>query len=274
MFIPTGNFITEENKKVYKSIILINALTQSERRFKIVSDLEDRLLEPLFIELLSKGYIAIDGMYYAATEKGIQALDVFMQRYDEYLRFYDVFSLIDLTAAEFAFKRYFDFDSDESWNQFKTDPRFEDLRIAVAMFKDINPAEIVFMSFINENRFSFTTTGWQMDMISDAIWNEIELICSTALKPTQLGDEAMVDIISQGSKIVVNLIKEEQLRNQQIAEAQLQEAQNIAAYTTSEVYEEVVEETTTTYYNDPVYYESFYDPYYISPIWFVPLLLL
>src|SRR6202012_3566476 len=102
-----------------------------------------------------------------------------MKRYTEYLKVYDVFSFVDLEKGEFAFARYYDFDSDEAWLSFTDNERFDDLRIAVAIFKKLDPAEIVFMSFINENRFDTTAAGRQIDLVSDNSWKEIEEICET-----------------------------------------------------------------------------------------------
>ena len=121
------------------------------------------------------------------------------------------------------------------------------------------------MSFINEGRFETNKTAWQMDLLSDVIWNEIEEICSTSLKPEQLGEDAMKDMIEQGSEIVVDILKQEEQRNKEIVEQQAQ-------YNDGDV--EVVEETVveTTYY-DSYYYESYMNPYYVSPFWLVPLIL-
>ena len=258
-------YITDNDKKTFKSIILLNELVNGQHTFSTINNGDDALLEKLFIELMGKGYVTTSGSRYSATNKGKEVLDTFMKRYTEYLKVYDVFAFIDLDKGEFAFSKYFDFPSDATWDRFKSDPRFEDLRIAVAIFKKLNPAEIVFMSFINENRFDTTQVGWQMDLLSDAIWDEIEEICKTALKPEQLGQDAMIDIVEQGSKIVVDLVKEEDRKHQEELVAQKQSVSD-----DGEVIEELVEET---YYQPAVYYESYYDPFYVSPFWLLPLFI-
>ena len=126
------------------------------------------------------------------------------------------------------------------------------------MFKKLNPAEIVFMSFINENAFNTDATGWQIDLVDYAIWNEIEKVCETAIKPQDLGNDAMEDMIAQGAELLVKILKEEEKRGQE-------ERQNINYNTTEVVEERVVEEYT--------YYEPYYDPFYVSPFWLVPLFL-
>ncbi len=251
-------YITPDNKKTYKAIILINELINGTHQFQTVANGDDKILEPLFIELMSKGYVQVSGINYAVTDKGHEVYNTFMQRYSEYLKVYDIFSYVDLEKGDFAFARYFDFETDAAWDAYKNDQRFDDLRIAVAMFKKVDPAEIVFMSFINENRFDATSAGWQMDLVSDNSWNEIEEICDTAIKPKEVGEDAMLDMIGQGAEIMMKLLQKE---TEEKALSAQQDNNNSSGGTVIEEYETVS------------YYEPYYDPYYVSPIWLVPLFL-
>ena len=246
-------FLTTDNKKTFRAIILLNEMINGTHQFQTIANGDDSVLEPLFIELMSKGYVQTSGMNYQVTAKGQEVFDKFMKRYTEYLKVYDIFSYVDLESGEFAFARYFDFTTDEAWADFASNERFDDLRIAVAIFKKIDPAEIVFMSFINENRFDTTAAGWQMDLASDNDWDEIEDICKTAIKPEEVGEDAMVDMIGQGSELMIKLLEEEQQQNQ-----------NNQGNTNGG---DIVEEETVEYY------QPYYDPYYVSPIWLLPLFL-
>ena len=255
-------YLNDIDRKNFSSIILLDEIINKDRVFTAILGHEDKVLESIFIELLSKGYLSVGNNRYSATQKGKDAFDLFMKRYSEYLKIYDIYAFVDLEKGEFAFSRYFDFDSDSSWDRFKADKRFDDVRIAVAIFKKLNPAEIVFMSFINENRFDTQATGWQIDLVSSAIWNEIEKICDTAIKPADLGDDVIQDIIEQGANLLTDILKEESKRQEE-------ESQSIATSNNRVVEETVVEETT--YYDG--YYEPYYDPYYVSPFWLLPLFL-
>ena len=229
----------------------------------------DKFLEPLFIDLMSTGNVMVTGNSYSATEKGSGTFNNFMKRYTEYLKMYDVFGFVDLTEGEFPFSHFFDFNSDDEWDEFKSNPRFEDVRIAVALFKKINPAEVVFMSFINENRFDTSSIGWQLDLLSGSIWNEIEQICETAFKPEQVGDAAMEDMIKQGSDIALSLMKQEEDKRASI-EKENQQIRALATTSSTYYEEEVVEDV---YYDEYYYddYVGYYDPFYVSPIWYTPL---
>lgn len=246
------------DKKNFASIILLDEMINKERVFTTILQSEDKVLEPLLVALLAKGYLSVDGNKYQVTKSGENTFDVFMNRYTEFLKMYDVYSFVDLEKGEFAFSKYFDFDTDQEWDNYKNDNRFEDLRIAVALFKKLNPAEIVFMSFINENAFDTEATGWQIDLVDDAIWNEIEKVCDSAIKPEDLGNDAMEDMVGQGAELLINILKEEAKRAQE-------EKQNINYNSTDIIEETVVEEYT--------YYEPYYDPFYVSPFWLVPLFL-
>ncbi len=250
-------YVSENDKKNFSSIILLDEIINKDRVFSTIAKPDDKVLEPLLVELLSNDYLTIGGGKYQVTDKGNGTFDVFMKRYTEFLKMYDIYAFVDLEKGEFAFSHYYDYDSDDQWNRYKGDERFDDLRIAVALFKQLNPAEIVFMSFINENRFDTQATGWQMDLVSSAIWNEIENICETAIKPADLGDDAMKDMIEQGANLLIDLLKEE-------AERQKEELQNNNGG--GDVVEETIVEETT-------YYEPYYDPYYVSPFWLLPLFL-
>jgi hypothetical protein len=247
--------LTEEQKKNFRSIILLDAMINNDRQFSTDVNSDDMLLAPLLKELMAQGYVIFTGGNYKVSSSGKDVLATFNKRYAEYLKIYDIYAFVDLDKGEFAFSGYFDFDSDQAWDDFKNEDRFEDLRITVALFKKMDPAEIVFMAFINENRFDTGMGGWQKDLLGNAVWQEIEEIIDTAIKPEELGTDAMEDMINQGSAILRDLLEQEEARRRDEA--------NGAGYT-----EDVIVEETVEYYQ-PYYY----DPYYVSPVWYLPLFL-
>ena len=97
------------------------------------------------------------------------------------------------------------------------------------------------------------SAGWQMDLVSDNSWKEIEDICNTAIKPDEVGEDAMLDMISQGSELMIKLLEEEKEQEQN--------------NNTGDGTETIVEEETVEYY------QPYYDPYYVSPVWLLPLFL-
>jgi hypothetical protein len=249
--------------KSYTSILLLNEMITNKRIFETILNGDDKLLEPFFIEMLSHNYLSIVKNKYVVSAAGKTSFDTFMKRYNEYLKLYDIFSLVDLDKGEFAFQKYFDFD-ENSWNIFKNNARFFDVRIAVCEYKKLNPYEIVFMSFINENRFDTSISGWQFDILSEEIWKEIEEIVNTAITINDLGKDVIEDIIKQGTQIAIELIvKDNEIQKQKLEDEDLEN-------------EEIEEITTTIEVNniDCVYYDNYYDDcLFVSLFWCDPLFI-
>lgn len=250
--------------KSYKGIILLNEMITNKRVFKTILNGDDKFLEPMLIDMVANKYCSISGDHYTVTTQGEMVFNTFMKRYQEFLKMFDVYAFVDLEAGEFAFAKYFEFNTDAEWDAYKTNQRFDDVRIAVCNYKKMDAKEIVFMAFINENRFDTSSTGWQMDLLSDAIWLEMDEIVRSAINFTDLGDESVIiDIINQGSKLVVDLMKQEvEYRKNELI-----------SHEGNEDVTTMIEEEIVTYEEDIVYYEAYYDPFYVSPIWFAPLFI-
>jgi DNA-binding PadR family transcriptional regulator len=269
---PDKYKVTAEKAEQYVSILLMDYLINRGGELPVLMDGNYRTLEPLVIRLNAAGYArtpaqAETGSSYIPTEKGKDALAKFMQRYSEYLKIFDVFCAVDLTQGTFAFTKFFDFDSDAGWDAYLRQENWEDLRIAVAEYKKVDPLDIVFMSFLNENKFDYEQPTWQFDVSSGLIWEEMEKICNAALTVEQInqGDDAvMPDIISQGAELTVSLIKQEdEINKNNPPDQDATNDQNQAQTITAE-----------NYVYPPQYYQPYYQPSYISPMWLGLLFLL
>lgn len=251
--------LTKEKKHQLIIAFLLDKISNDGIQFSTSLPGDDSVLEPYFIEMLALDFVAIQRNCYVITEKGNECLTVFKDKYTEFLRVYDIYCAVDLDAGKFAFSRIFDFETDEEWFEYLNQDNWSDVRIAVCQFKKIDPIEIVFLSFLNEGRFT-DDNNWQFDLISDLIWDEMLAVCETAIKLEDLlENDAIQDIIMQGSKIMMDNLKEENRRN---LEALKEEQEK------EEGYEEEVTVVEETYEEDVVYFEPYlYDPYYISPCW-------
>jgi hypothetical protein len=112
--------LTEEQKKTFKSIILLDAMINNDRQFSTDVNSDDMLLAPLLKELMAQGYVIFTGGHYKVSSSGRDVLVTFNKRYAEYLKIYDIYAFVDLDKGEFAFSSYFDFDSDQAWTILKT----------------------------------------------------------------------------------------------------------------------------------------------------------
>lgn len=254
--------ISEEQRKEYASGFLLDLLVNGGKRYSVVLENADKYLESLFVYMMSKDYIGLDDKnYYTPKQKGIEKLDNLKQRYEEYLAHFDLFCAVDLEQGEFAFEKIFELD-DEQWEAYINQDRFVDLRIAVAWFKKINPADFVFLSFLKEGRFDTERPNWQFDLLSGLIWEQVEEIIASAIQIEELaytvdeeeivsGEAVIEDVIRQGAKLSEKLyLEEERLRHEN-----------------SEYPNDYYDNDQENY--SVVTYQSYYDPFFVSPLWYV-----
>ena len=267
--------LLQKDKDRFISLVLLNELINNQAYPPVNLVGEDVYLDFHLKLLQSKGLVDIKDGCYVPNALGRTELVNFYQKYNEYLKLFDIFCAVDLESGTFAFEEINNPSfTDEQWQDFLANERFSDVRVAVADFKGLNPIEIVFMSFLTEGRFEVGVDRWQHNLTGDAVWHEIEQICNTAVSREYLEpDGVLLDVITQGSALALKLIKETE--DALAAEAQAPDGIEIVETTTTtteEVVEEYVDYVDMPYYGYD-YYDPYYDPYYISPIWLVPILL-
>ena len=267
--------IPEDTKQRFASLYVLDHMINTPKTFPLFLERNDEDLEPILEHLLVKECIEIhDRDRYIPTEKGREALRLFMGRYSEFLRIFDIYCGVDLEAGEFAFARYFELEDGKDWKAYLDQERWDDLRVAAAEFKSMDPVEIVFMSFINEGRFGRDETGWQFDLLLGSVWDEIAEIVEAAIHVEDLGygsgrdkvsgRDVMEDVLVQGARLLTELLEEEDSRS-----GGGSTGGGLAASGTEQNRDRDEE------YVDPVwvedyparYYEPYYNPFYVSPLW-------
>jgi hypothetical protein len=209
--------VSDEQKLRFAGIFLLEYMINHPRIFQLWLEDEDSDLEPILEWLLTKEWIQIrEAKDYIPTEEGRNVIKRFMERYARFVYFFDVFSGVDLGSGEFAFERYFEILEPDEWQAYLHQERFEDVRIAIAEHLGIDAVEIVFMSFIREDRFGRDATGWQFDLLLGSVWDEILDVCNSATDVSELGyqdgdrwiDGATVaeDILQQGGALLGKLL--------------------------------------------------------------------
>ena len=249
-------YILDKNKKRHLIMAFLLDQLLDKRDFSVLLNGNNTFLEKYFIEMLSLNYVKIENNFYKIDIKGQEFINNFFTKYKEFLKFYDIFCAVDLDAGTFAFDKFYDFNTDEEWKTYLNQGNWDDVRIAVSEFKKIDPIEIVFLSFLNEGRFDTENNNWQFDLVSDLIWDEILEICNTAIPlENLLENDAIKDIIRQGSDIMLTILKEENKRK-------LEDLEDLKNSDSQQYADEV-------YYikEEEMYYEPYYDPYYVSPCW-------
>ena len=269
----TPKFVLNQDTKFrYITIVLLNQIINFDKKFPVLLTGDDFILLDYINYMFAHDLIKIDEVNkcYIASEKGRDYLVNFYAKFSEYLKVFDVYCAVDLQKGEFAFSRMNDseFENDESWNRFLSEDRFSDVRIAVAEFKKVDPIEIVFMSFVNEGKFEVDKDGWQKLLTEDEIWFDMIEICNTAVSCEYLSkDGVMENVINQGSKLMLELIKKDETPNGEEQEGEGEDT------TTETITETTTEYVDMPYYSYDYYQPYYYDPFYISPIWLVPFIL-
>lgn len=203
---------------------LLKKMTSENWRPDLMLDAPgDRDLEPALEQMMTQGWISIQSpkdadAFYIPTEAGKARAFHFQTRYSEFLRVFDIFCAVDLKAGEFALASYFDL-SESAWSKFIEEPRWDDLRVAVAEYKGIDPIEVVFLSFLQEKRFGSDQPGWQFDLLLGDTWKDVVAVCNNSISVDQLGyedeqgkvsgEDVIRDVILQGFKILKHLAQEE-----------------------------------------------------------------
>lgn len=263
--------ISNERRNEFAGIYLLNTMINQSRTFPVFLEGNDEVLEPILEWLLVKEYVTIRNQeLYVPAEKGREALRKFLARYSDFLHIFDVFCAVDLASGEFAFARYFDFATDAEWKVYLNQNRWDDLRIAVAEYKEMDPVEIIFMSFVRENRFGLTAEGWQFDLLLGSVWDEILEICRTAIHWQQLGyqdaqgtvsAEAVIeDIIRQGVDLIISLHQQEGRRA--LIHPTPPPPPQPKVFRDQPVMQPVLMPSHSI-----DYYDRYHDPKYLSPVW-------
>ncbi|NRA46294.1 MAG: hypothetical protein HRU09_15180 [Oligoflexales bacterium] len=213
-------FISEDLKKQYAGLFLLYKMDRpfpKKSLFQVDLPGDQRVLEPLFSWLLEKEYVSISPEYfYEITEKGRDVLEQFKKRYEQFLKEFDIYCAVDLEEGDFAFRYYHEFENEHDWQEFLHEDRWDDLRVAVAEYQGWDFIEIIFMSFLSEDRFGRGADGkFSEDDLFGTIWDEIYNIACSAIRMRSLAYEdsgklisaqdVMSDMVSQGKELLAEL---------------------------------------------------------------------
>lgn len=198
---PMGELL----KRQHAGLILLDRLVTQENAFHaaLLESEDDHLLDDTFKYLMSEEIVEIaDNDYYQATERGRKAYQNLLHQQQSYLAHFDIFARVDMAEGQFA-----DQESD-----YLDDPRWTDMRVAVAEYKGIDPHRMVFLAMLAEERF-FDNPDWKFDLaLGSSFFTELEEIVASQTTIGELGylaedggrvsgENVIEDVILQGSKL-------------------------------------------------------------------------
>ena len=267
--------LTDEMKKYFCSVLLLENMINFKDKYNIVLEGDAKYLEPFLVYMHSKGYVTINEDHYAPTKKGGEVLKNYLTKLEEFRSVYRIYSAVDTGEGEFAFSKYFDFDTDEDFEEHLNDERFVDLRIALCELKGINPLEIIFLEFVDGDAFDTSEPGWELGLATGSVWSEMLGIANENIYIDDLteegftGEEVMREVVKEGSKIMTELvIRQAEFDEEEAARLAEEEDDDF-----DDLHEDEIEVVTyeIEYIEEPIfaydYYDVYYDPYYCSPCW-------
>jgi hypothetical protein len=180
--------ITKEKREIYKGIIILNEMINNHRKFPVVGDSNIDMLKTLLTSMSAKNLVEIKNNEFIPTQLGRENLLNFYKKFWEYIKMFQIYSAVDLTAGSFAYSEYWNMDENK-FLEYINQPNFDDVRIAVAEFKKIDPIEIVFMDFLSTNKIDVSSEDWAFQIMSDLVWSDIIEICENAIHVEELTDD-------------------------------------------------------------------------------------
>lgn len=207
--------LNNQDRIQYAGILILNYMIEEGVFFPVLIKGNDLHIEPILNHLRKQNLVEIRDDKFSVTEKGKKEVEQFISGYTGFLKKYEVYIAVDLKDGEFAWSSFHDFSNEAEFKNSLNDERWEDVRFAVLEYRKdkkffkrnlLNPVEIIFLSFLEEQRFNFSKLGWQSDILSGQIWDEILEISNSMLQWRDLGDEDVIkDIIKQGTELTEEL---------------------------------------------------------------------
>ena len=197
--------LSEEQRRRLSALVLLDRVVTIERAFHagLLEHEDDELLDPVFSYLLTQGLLEIGADdHYRATARGVGAYHKLLHLQQSYLAHFDIFARVDLAAGSF-------------WDPAQDtpeEPRWSDLRVAVAEHKGIDPYRTVFLALLAEEHF-FDNPDWKFDLaLGSTFFSELEQLVAAQVSVDELGytaedgarvagAEVLEDVLLQGARL-------------------------------------------------------------------------
>ncbi len=251
--------IDAEKKQQFAGIVTLNYIYENDGGLALPLAGNDMLLEPTLAWAESRGHVSRgEAKGFELTESGLLAVKVYRAQFREFLRTFEIYAFVDLEEAEFAYEKFFEFETEEQWDDHIEGDNWSDLRIAVAEFKEIDPLVIVFMSFVNEGLFD-DEANWQSDLHDEGLWTEVQELCNCSVAIEDLAYEDPDDGRVEGAEVLEDIIREGAEMNLElkILEDELSSDEPVGDRNDDE--EEILD--------IEAYYTPYIEPSFVAPVW-------
>jgi hypothetical protein len=212
---PARPALSEAACRRFAALALVDRLAVQPGAFHAaLLEGDDAFLEPVFDGLLAEDLVAIgEDDRNRLTPLGWRAYQRLLHQQQSYLAHFDVFAAVDLAEGSFA----------DPEHDYLDDPRWADLRVAVAEHKGIDPYRMVFLSMLAGGRF-FENPGWKFDLaLGSSFFEELQEVVQSQIGVDELGyededgtaiagEDVLQDVILQGGALNQQALAEERGR--------------------------------------------------------------
>lgn len=212
--------LSSEQKQQFAALLVLDRITSTDVRIhSSFMEKGEQHLEPPLDFLEDKGMVERDEeYYYRPTEKGKTLYQKLIQQRLSYVIHFDIYAHVDLGEGCFADKAQ-DFLGGDQW---------EDLRVAVAEFKGIDPYQMVFLAMMSDESF-FETHDWKFDLAMGTLFEEMAEIVLSQIHEDELGYEDEEGLVL-GKEVLEDVIQQGAELNQERYEAQIQQEKEARLY--------------------------------------------
>lgn len=273
--------ISKERRDELASLYILFEIVERDKVWNALLVDSDKLLEEYLTWLHAKKYIELDpDGNYISTDKGIKVIENFNDRDSDFIRRYDIFCAVDTDEGSFAFSEMMNLDDNE-WSDYLMGDQWVDLRTVVCELHQIDPVEMMFISFIRDEILNTEEDGWQFDLCMGSIFNDMEDIINSMFT---ISDFAVCDdngdIVLSGEDHIKRYLEvsNQVMKDITLKREALADHFDDGLINNSEEDDQYEEMTTTTYVveeelnDDWFYYDEMYsDVYYVNPCWSTPI---
>ncbi len=250
--------IDAEKRQQFAAIVTLNYLFEHDGVLPLPLVGNDSHLEPSLLWLEGRGHVEkVDKEGYTLSESGRCASQRYRARFREFVRTFDIYAFVDLDEAEFAYEKFFEFKEESEWDDYIEQENWADLRIAVAEYKNIDPVEIVFLSFVNEGLFD-DAENWQRDLHDEELWLEVQELCNCSVAIEDLAFDDPDDGHIEGHEVLEDIIREGAEMNLELKVLEDELSSDEPDSDRDEDEEELDIEA---------YYAPYIEPGYVAPLW-------
>jgi len=195
--------LTEEQCRRMAALVLLHRVIDDPSAFHAaLLESDDAVLEPLFRHMMAEDLVEVGpDDHFRPTERGRTVYGKLLQQQQSYLAHFDIFARVDLAEGAFF----------DPAHDLPDDPRWDDLRVAVAEYKGIDPYQMVFLAMLADAQF-MENPDWKFDLaLGSNFFKEMEEIVAAQLAVADLaytdedgnrvpGEAVIEDVILQGAQ--------------------------------------------------------------------------